>query len=72
MHIKNPYNVEYDSAVIISNIQVELQLQISEQFNLTGKVKNVTFNVQNVETYFETETTLEEVQEHIAVFIQPI
>jgi hypothetical protein len=72
LHIKNPYNVEYDSCIIYSKLEVELKLEVQQGFNLTGKVTNVTFTVTDMKAYFETPTTVEEIQERIDIFVQPI
>lgn len=72
LHIKNPYNIEYDASVVKSKLEIDLVFEVQENFNLTGKVKNITFTVQDMQNYFETETTLEEVQERISLFVQPI
>ena len=53
LHIKNPYNYEYDAAVIYANLQMNLKFQVNPGFNMTGKVSNMSFDVYAFETFFE-------------------
>ncbi|CDW78196.1 phospholipid transfer protein [Stylonychia lemnae] len=72
LHIKNPYNDQYDACIIYSKLEVELKLEVLSGFNLTGKVLNVTFTVHNMKAFFETKSTVEDIQDQIQVFVAPI
>eukprot|EP00347_Sterkiella_histriomuscorum_P017917 403347484 len=72
LHIKNPYNSEYDAALITSKLTIQLELEVTQNFNLTGKVKKISFEVQGLQTFFESDTTVEDVQERIDLFVTPI
>ena len=72
IHIKNPYNFEYDAAEIKALMNVQIDMEVTQNFNLTGKVKAITFTVEDVKTYFESESTVEDVQERIELFVAPV
>ncbi len=58
LHIKNPFNEEYDAAIISSHLRMELIMEIHEKFNMTGKVEKIEFEVYGYETFFEQDTDL--------------
>lgn len=72
IHIKNPYNSEYDAALIKGKMKVQLDMEVSQNFNLTGKVKKISFQVEDSKTFFESESTVEDVQERIELFVAPL
>ena len=68
IHIRNPYNPEYDAAIIDCEMVITLILEVQANFNLTGRVSEIGINVTNVQTFFKTDQDIEAVNksmEHI-------
>ena len=53
--LKNPYNKEYDSAIIYANLTLNLTLKVHDKFILTGNIDQLDLNVFNFITYFKSD-----------------
>jgi hypothetical protein len=69
IRIKNPTFEEYDAIQFLCKMKLSVQAVLQEKFLLSGRINNMTINVEKVNSfYFEDEEdnkTLEETQEQI-------
>jgi hypothetical protein len=69
IRVKNPTFEEYDAIQFICKMKLSVQAVLQEKFLLSGRINNMTINVEQVNPfYYEDEDdkkTIEETQEQI-------
>lgn len=69
IRIKNPEHNDYDAIQMFCNIKLQLHAVLQENFILTGKINNMSIEVENMKAfYYEDEDdkkSIEETQDQI-------
>ena len=69
IRIKNPTFEEYDAIQFLCKMKLSVQAVLQEKFLLSGRINNMTINVEKVNSFYfeddEDNKTLEETQEQI-------
>lgn len=69
LHVKNPLNEEMDVAVLVFSINTEIEIGVTEEFSIVGKILNVDTEVVDFQRFFFTRTTMQGIQKEM-VFVE--